>query len=78
MMHPQTGYSGLNYSLADSIFSGPITSIFSAVCVDEKLFHMPVRNKKTKKKKKLKVFKISRFYWSFLDGIMPVKGLIAG
>ena len=57
---------------AKSIFSGPITSIFNAMCFDEN----PTTCQQEKEDKKAEGFKISHFYGSFSNDIMAVKGLI--
>ena len=52
------------------IYSGPITSTFSAIRFDENLFTC------RRKKEDRKAFQISHFYWLFLSDIVAVKGLI--
>ena len=59
-MHGQT---------ADSIFSGPVTSAFSAARFDENPFTCQCE------KEDKKVFIFSHFYWSFLSDVMAVKEL---
>ena len=57
---------------ANSVFSGPITSVFSAVRFDETLFTYQCE----KEDKKAVRFQISHFYGSFLSDILAVKRLL--
>ena len=56
---------------ANSIFSGPITSVFSAMHFDES----PFTCQRQKEDKKAQAFQISHFYGSFSNDIMAAKGL---
>ena len=57
---------------ANSIFSGPVTSAFSAKRIDENPFTCYCE----KDVKTAQRFQISQFYWLFSNDIMAVKGLI--
>ena len=56
---------------ANSIFSGPITSVLNAMRFDENPFACLCG----KEDKKTEGFQISHFYGSFSSDIMAVKGL---
>ena len=60
-------------SPANRIFSGPITSIFNAMCFDE----IPFACQCEKEDKKGYWFQISHFYGWFSNEIMAVKGFIS-
>ena len=56
---------------ANSVFSGPITSVFSAMGFDEN----PFRCQCKKEDKRAEVFQISHIYVSFSNDIVAVKWL---
>ena len=66
-----SGLKGARTHLKNSLFSGPVTSPFSAMRFDEN----PLQSQCKKENKKAEGFQISHFYWSFSSDIMAVKGL---
>ena len=56
---------------ANNVFSGPITSTFSAIPFDKSHFTCQCE----KEDRKAKGFQILRFDWSFSSDIIAVKGL---
>ena len=68
---PACKISGLNGAPANSIFSGPITSILNCMHFDGD----PLTCQCEKQNKKVEGFQISHFYGSFSNDTMAVKGL---